>query len=236
MNKNLGFTFIELIIVFSIIMLVSVLSIGQFNSFLDTNYIEVHSQEIYEVIDSLDSAVKKGEIYDYSLFFSTGSWYMYSVNNTGPYTISFNPTPDYFWYSGTVISNSTDPWVTLSLKTYDGIKIEKNVLYISTWSYNIWFWKNRDYTLKTSFSWTGWNSIFLKFYSEDNLISQKIIEKRLILEGIKDTGGNILPWIILKNINNKKTLTESWWTTLYNKVDLFFSRGWIGKVLEITNQ
>lgn len=234
MNKNLGFTFIELIIVFSIIMLISVVSIGQFNNFLDTNYIEVHTEEIFEVIDDLDSLVKDGEIYDYTLSFSSGAWYSYSINNNGPYTISLLPISDNFWFSWTVVSNSTNSWIILSLKTYDGIKIDKNVLYASTWSYEVWFWKNRDYTLRSSFSWTGWNSIFLKFYSEDNLFSQKIDEKKLILEAIKDKNGNILTWIIIKNINNKKTL--SLWATTYNKVDLFFSRNWVEQVLEITNQ
>lgn len=237
MKNNYGFTFVEIIVVLSIMLLISFASIGQFNNFLSTNYLEVNTQEISSVIQDLDTSVKNGKIYDYTMYFSSWSWFTYSVNNYWPYIISFIPKTDYFWYSWTVISNSTNTWIILTLKTFDGEKMDKSITYVSTWVYDVWFWKTTKYSFLSDFSWVSGNSMFLKFYSVDNIASQKIIEKRLILEAIntkEDMTWISFTWIILKNVNNKKTLILSWSTEEYNEIFLLFDRNDTKKTLHIT--
>ncbi len=84
-NKNLGFTIIELLVVISIVILFSGLSIGYYNSFTQKQNLERGQQLL---LNTLELAQKKASVGDLTPDISCQNFVGYRVNF--PDTVSFN--------------------------------------------------------------------------------------------------------------------------------------------------
>ena len=222
------FTFIELVVVITIIILIS--STGVIYFFKQVSSLKIASDigKIIDIVDNLDSQVDSKKILDYEIFINNNSlWFTWSINNLWLDNYQ-NLNMDFETWTWTISSNS---WTIL--KIYSWIKFQEEKIIDSSWKYSYSFLRKYNSKILAYYSWSTLNNIFINYFSPDNLIINN--ENKLELTWINtksDKTWNNYNNIIIQNINWKKSIIPNWWSWI-NKVYLFFEREWVEKFIEI---
>lgn len=200
-KNNLWFTFIEILVVISILAIVSAFSISSFNKSFERQSLKSEINIFADTIKNLDNDIWVS-ITDYNLYILTGSYYYYYTNNLYKNTIQD--------ISFTSMSGSSFTWM---IKTNDTIKNDMNLqIYFNTKKINTtsvsstgtFFydistkWK---YEFKTFIGELSLNPISLEFFSKTD------IKKPIDVMNIKDEFWNTYTWVIIKNNLWKKVFT-----------------------------
>ena len=232
-----AFTFIELIIVISIMILITTSSVFYFLDFVKNKEVGQKIQILEDNLTKLDKDVSNYKIFDYEVIFDINThswWYISYINNfdinNSQYIDSFN--------------SLTWSWVIKFLWSWTGsIKIYKKDKFIyKTWitssdTINYDFNQEISYKIKSTLTWETLNDIWINYYSEDNLKPEK--NNLLNLTDIntkKDKSWTNITKLIITNIWWKKVF-YSW--SLSNKITddnifLFFESNWVEKFIKIT--
>lgn len=230
MISKRAFTFIEIIVVVSIMAVVSVSSVFYFDRFIQSQTTKSVITSFSSEIDFLDSQIQQGKIYDYEISLGVGKFFTYSFDNYKKERAYFFNT-DYSSWRIDLKTNITNPSTGWSLRIYGNEKIQeiKDIKAIDTTNTLLKYKKN---TFTSSFSWSTWNTLVSEYYSQDNLFLGE--EKNITLSSIntqQDKLGQSFTWIILKNKDSKKEIF--WSGTKLETVFLFFKRGEFETYLEI---
>jgi prepilin-type N-terminal cleavage/methylation domain-containing protein len=227
MTKN-AFTLIELLVVITIITLLTSSWVIYFFRQVSSIQIASEIEEVVDIIDDLDSKIDNKKILDYNIYINKNSlWFTWSINNlwlNNSQSLNLNFTT----WNWTITSNSGTV-----LKIYSWIKFQENKIIDSSWKYSYNFLKNTDSKILASLSWSSLNSIYINYYSPDNIIKNS--ENKLELININSKSDKSWTWynnIIIKNLNWKKSIKWNTWWEL-NKIHLFFEREWVEKFVEI---
>jgi len=208
-NKN-WFSFIELIIVISIIAIISVFWISSFSDQIDSLKAKNVLSEVSYDIKDLDNKVANREIFDYELEFIKNKKY-YLVNENifdQDFSLKLDNLNDNTWiweisFSGVIFWS----WI---IKYYEDIKFQKleEIAYNKsfTWVFN----KAKNYKITWSFSGSVLNTLFIKYFD---------LDKNYKLIRIDPNIWPDLPQIKLKNILWKK---QFWNNSSINKIVLTF--------------
>lgn len=227
MSKK-AFTFIELLVVITIIVLIS--STGVIYFFKQVSSLNVSSEidKVIDIVDNLDSEIENKKILDYNIYIKNNDfWLTWSINNLW-INNSQNLNMNFDTWTWIITSNS---WTYL--KIYWWIKLYKTVQVDSSNNYSYNFWNNVDSKIESSYSWSILNEVFINYYSPDNI--KKNNEDRLELTNINtksDKSWTSYNSLEIKNINWKKIIIPNWWSDI-NKIYLFFERWWVEKFIEI---
>jgi|GEM_PF-1269357 len=81
MISKRAFTFIEIIVVVSIMAVVSVSSVFYFDRFIQSQTTKSVITSFSSEIDFLDSQIQQGKIYDYEISLGVGKFFTYSFDN-----------------------------------------------------------------------------------------------------------------------------------------------------------
>ncbi len=234
MNKILkAFTYIELIVVITIITLLSSTWVFYFNDFVKNQELTLKVNTIEEEFKDLDKKIKNNEIFDYETQLSTSTWskwYVYYINN---FDILYNQKIDFdsINWSGTLSTNWNNS-LTWSLKLY-----KKHKLYTSAvrqWDTNQDFSLIDEpfYKIVWTLSWEVLNDIYVNYFDEDNIFPEK--NNLLILQSINtktDKTWTGINNIVIKNIWWTKSIIWDW--NNYNELYLFFENNWKEKFIRI---
>ena len=225
-NKIFAFTLIELIVVISIIMILSSSGVVYFFDFIWSQKLKQELEIIKEDFKELDKDIKNYNIFDYSLYLNTITWWLAYTY----YTNIFDTN------NSQIINFDSNSWtwiIEVNWWVWDlwNIKISKNKKFfvneIIPWNNSFsWSFLDEDnYKVSWYLSWTIINDIWIKYFSVSNLDKKKW--SFLELTGIFWLPNKWLPkYTSLKitNIWNKKEFFWDW--TPLNKVYLFFERDW----------
>lgn len=224
-KQTSGFTFIELIVVISIISLLSVNSIFYFNDFIWKQELSYDISQLESNINDLDLEIKNQKSFDYSLYFEKGSyWYTISQNNIWN-DIKQEITFDTITWSGMINLSPAliDIW---EIKIYKWHK--KIQQFIQNWSESIDIKVDDTMEILWTFSWSTLNSLRLAFFDIDketeikNTFILDILDKNLVSQNSL-TIENI-SWSKIYNWNN---------TTLEKPIYIVFEKNWIESTLEL---
>ncbi len=224
-----AFTFVEIIVVVSIMWIMSIASVFYFDNFTQSQTLKSVISSFSSEIIFLDSQVQQGKIYDYEI--SLGGWkfFTYSFDNYKKERAYFNT--DYFSGSIDLKTNITDSLVGWNIRIYGDEKIQEEK-YLQATGILTSFLKYKKNTFVSSFSWRQGNTIVSEYYSQENLFSTA--EKNILLSSMntkQDKTGQSFTWVLIKNKDNKKEIFWDW--VNLNKVFLFFKRGEYETYLEI---
>lgn len=235
MNKK-AFTFIELVVVITIIILISSSWVIYFFRQVSSLKLASEIEKLLNIVDKLDSEVDSRKILDYSINIGTSSnklGFFYTTNNLWlDYRQELNMNFDTWTW---ILSTNLSTWNNYTFKIYSWIKFQwKNIIDSSdTYEYN--FLENINYKIIWTLSWSVLNNIYINYYSSDNLIQDN--ENKLELININSKSDKT--WISynsleIKNLNWKKSIIPDWWSDI-SKIYLFFEREWVEKFVEIKN-
>ncbi len=191
MKNPRGFTFIELLIVVSIVSIIGVFSISSFWNFFKNQDNSAFLWKLNDVIDVLDFQVKKWEMTSYSLWFESWAQGIYVSKDFYKKDNALTLTAFDFEVMSWSISWWTWEWL---LKSYYNSKFEN-------WYYSSW-------TTKLSFSLT--NPYMVENIELYSSIDGKDVNSFEIILFNKDDSN------IDKNI---KVSYLSWWA-LFNKIEI----------------
>ena len=235
MNKK-AFTFIELVVVITIIILISSSWVIYFFRQVSSLKLASEIEKLVNIVDKLDSEVDSRKILDYSINIGTSTnklGFFYTTNNLWlDYRQELNMNFDTWTW---ILSTNLSTWNNYTFKIYSWIKFQwKNIIDSSdTYEYN--FLENINYKIIWTLSWSVLNNIYINYYSSDNLIQDN--ENKLELININSKSDKT--WISynsleIKNLNWKKSIIPDWWSDI-SKIYLFFEREWVEKFVEIKN-
>lgn len=168
------FTFIELVIVISIITLIWFSWVFYFNDFVKKTELENKLNTLKDDLLSLDKNIENYKISDYELNFNTSTWtlwYTTYINNfdlNNNQYINFNSNT----WSWIIWTNwwLNDSW---KIKLYKKHKLFVNET--NSWNYIMNFNFNTEpyYKIYGSFSWETLNDINVSYFNEENLYPEK---------------------------------------------------------------
>lgn len=230
MLSKFAFTFIEIMVVISIISIVSFTSVFYFNDFIDSQEIKGILHNFSSQVELFDAETEQGKIYDYEVFLWKGSFFAYSLNNYKKERVFFSNLN----YNSSNISLKVNwgAWNPWSLKIYGDEKIQENQYLDITNIYTKDISKFKNYSFDSSLSWEIVNELWISYYSIDNISNKE--EKKVILSFInseENKGGTSFSWVIIKNKNNIKEIF--WDGQKLEKIFLFFRRWEKESYLEI---
>ena len=228
MSWKLGFTFIELIVVMSIIALLSVNSVFYFHDFIWKQELSYDISQLDSLINTLDTNIKKQKSFDYTLTFDKNS-YWYSVSqNTIWNNISQNATFDTVSWTGIInlTPSSTEIW---EVKVYKWLKKIEHLT--KNWSSSIEV-KVEDTThILWTLSWSTLNKITL-WYFDTNTNAE--LNHTLIVD-IKDITETSYDSINIRNISGNKMYLFGT-TKITPPIFITFEKNWIESILELNNK
>lgn len=224
------FTFIEIIISLSIIILLSGTSIYYFDSFSKKQKLEFDIEKLEDDIKYLDSKVKNREILDYELDIKKDSYfYAYSYNKK---INTYYQDLDIIWaFSWEIKTNDLLGWKVWAVKIYKNNKISEEIYLDSKETYPIDIWENKEISIYSYISWSYINPIEIKNLSLNDLLEENLTNIYEI-NTKEDKSWTDLDNIIIKNINNIKKIEDQDWNKL-ETVYLFFEKNSIEKSLKL---
>lgn len=229
-KNNLWFTFIEILVVISILAIVSAFSISSFNKGFERQSLKSEINIFADTIKNLDNDISVN-ITDYNLYLLTGSYYYYFTNNLYKNTtqsISFTSMSgsSFTWTIKTndIVKNDMDLQIYFNTKKINTTSISST----GSFFYNILTkWK---YEFRSSIGELSLNPISLEFFSKTD------IKKPIDVTSIKDELWNTYTWVIIKNNLWKKVFTTMNGLVINDKLDINFEM--IGSTwsLQLTNK
>jgi len=230
----IAFTYIELIVVISII---TILSSSWVYYFLDLAKNQELNQKINTINDNINDLEKKiinYSIFDYEIRFSTANWWLWYINyiNNFDNTYNQNINLNLINWSWTLWTNwnSSQEW---NLIIYKNIKLYVNVIRQSDSLYNYYFNEKQFYKIIWTLSWETLNEIDIRYFAEDNVYPEK--NNSLSLKTINTKEDKSWTGIInlsIINIWGNKSLLWDWVNT--NEVYLFLELDWKEGFIKIT--
>lgn len=213
-TNKFWFSFIEIIIVVMLISITTTTGMYYFQDFLQKQESNIHIQNVYHTIESLDKKVKNKEISDYTVYLKN-NYYTISQNN--------------LWVENPIVyQNNSASTGLFQLKNLDQSKVfqytllknnkkieEKNIL----WNQKIIF----DYKNNTmKIQWKLWDD-FLNILEVSHLES----EENLQIINILDKNNNSSNSLIIQNIWWLKKYKD-WqsWNILDTPIEIFFEYNW----------
>ncbi len=227
MKKNkFWFTFIELVVVISILLLISGYTITSFSKNLDSQSLLSEVNLINIKTSWLDKDIWK-EITDYSLYLQTGSFYYYTTNN---YYRDILNEISFLWWTWTLKINHT--WIetlTNNVKILFKNKIlSENNLFL-TWTLQLDVSQIWNYYIKTQNEKWTLNDIFINYFSQINE------DRQINLASIIDEDNNSYTWIVIKNwLGQTKEFYDFSWNKIDKKIILTFENENTQTNLELT--
>lgn len=229
-KNNLWFTFIEILVVISILAIVSAFSISSFNKGFERQSLKSEINIFADTIKNLDNEIWVS-ITDYNIYLLTGSYYYYYTNNLYKNTIQY--------ISFTSMSGTSFTW---TIQTNDTVKTDMDLqIYFNTkkinatsvsstgaFLYNIstkWKYEFRSFIGELSL-----NPISLEFFSKTD------IKKPIDVTSIKDDLWNTYTWVILKNNLWKKTFTTMTGMIINQKLNINFEMIGSADSLQLMNK
>lgn len=216
-KNNFWFTFIEILVVISILALVSSFSISSLNKGFEKQSLKSEINIFSDTIKNLDNDLGIN-ITDYKLYLLTGSYYYYYTNNL------YKNTTQYI--SFTSMSGSSFTW---TIKTNDTLKNDMRIdIYMnekqnnstnlsSTWEFIYKMSRKWKYEFRSFIGASSLNQISLEFFSKTD------IKKPINIISIQDDIGNSYTWVIIKNnLWWKKIFTNMAETDIIKKLHLDF--------------
>ena len=230
-----AFTFIELIIVISIIILISSTWVIYFFKQVSGLKINSEIENIVDIIDNLDSQVYSKKILDYKINIDKNNNKLGFIYNTNNLWLDYKQylNLDFETWTWILSTDLTSTWSSYSFKIYSGIKFQWKYIIDGSDTISKNFNKNINSKIVATLSWNTLNDIYVNYYSPDNIIQNN--ENKLELTWIYNN--NNKTWtnynnIIIQNINWKKSIIPNLGSWI-NKVYLFFEREWVEKFIEI---
>lgn len=206
------FSFIELIIVVSILSIIATFSLSSLSSNFEKQALWNEIWLLRENLINLENALGK-DITDYEVYIQTGSFYYY-YSNKNYKKISQNIT--FLGYTGTITTNDTVK-NDLDIAQYFNDKKQWNFSFSSTWSYVFWFSPIWKYRMETTGIDTILNTINIEYYTQIDT------KKMLQLDSIKDASNNTYTGIIIKNLMWwSKKIESMTWQTLSRPIEINF--------------
>lgn len=199
MIKNkYGFTFIEIIIVVSILIMISALSIDSFWKNFEKVSLWNEVNLLNNKISKLDNDILSN-ITDYKIYLFTWTWWYFYYYENSLYK-NINQFISINWFTWKITTNDISK-NTLDLNIYINWKKNQNTSLSSTWVFEYNFSNNSDYMIN-SYIWSNnLNKIYLEYFSKIDK------EKLIYLEEIKDELLNSYTWIIISN--------KIWWKRIF---------------------
>lgn len=225
-KQKKAFTLIELLLVTTILILLSVSWIFYFNDFISGLQLKTSINKTKNYIKTYDDRIKNKDLVDYEIHFKKNSYWFYDYENIfdtdKKQKISSINFKTWSWVINTTETNS-EAW---EIKIFwDNNFINKKFLdaskkfnYLFTWSLN--------YKISSKISWKEINNINLNYFSLNNIINLAEINSQ------PDKGGVSYNNFVIKNIWWKKKIYHN--STELNKIFLFFENtNWKQEILEI---
>jgi len=192
-------------------------------------------EKVVDIVDNLNSEVETKKILDYSINIDQNTnklGFYYTVNNLWlDYRQELNM--DFETWTWILSINKVSAWDNYTFKIYSWIKFQWKNIIDATDSYEYNFLENINYKIVWTLSWTTLNSIYINYYSPDNLVIDN--ENKLELIWIYDNNNKTetnYDSVEIKNLNWKKYIIPDWWIDIW-KIYLFFEREWVEKFVEI---
>jgi len=224
-KSNFWFTFVEIVLVISILVLTSTFAINEFSKNFEKQSILREINLINIKLSDLDKNVWKS-ITDYSLYLYTWSFYHYTTNTF--YKDILNEI-SFLWWTGTLKTNYiwSSSWSN-NAKIFFKNKFLKEVSLSFSGSLKMDFSKVWNYFIKSE-NTTKLNDIFINYFSQ--IDENKII----VLTSIKDENENSYTWIIIKNgLWFSREILDNNWNKIDTKIILTFENNWLEANLELT--
>lgn len=172
MNKK-WFTFIELLVVITIIWLLGSWWAIHFSKQIESLKLSNELKEIEGILTELDIKIQKREILDYAIDFSLPAHekgFIYNTNRKWAKILQ-DASFDSQNKSITFATNSIDVWKQYSIDMYSGIKFQNSFVYDVTENQTKDIWEKKSYIFHSSFSWSIMNDVGIHYYSNENVIN-----------------------------------------------------------------
>ncbi|MCP4522734.1 MAG: prepilin-type N-terminal cleavage/methylation domain-containing protein [Candidatus Gracilibacteria bacterium] len=197
MNTNKAFTFIEILVVITIISIISINSSLYFFDFIGKKELSYDISKFEDEIQQLDYQVKNQEIFDYKISLSNESLgYKIDKNNIGngnTQQVIFNPENKYATIE--LEPKGDSPW---ELKIYQEHKKILQTVLNGQDSYTIDIKKNSH--IHSSFSGNILNNTTLGYFESDNRNPEKLTQ----IINITDNNNTSTNSLTIENIAGKK--------------------------------
>ncbi|MDP2090387.1 MAG: hypothetical protein Q8K30_02210 [Candidatus Gracilibacteria bacterium] len=230
---KLAFTYIELIVVITIITLLSSTGVFYFNDFVKNQELTLKVNTIEDNLKDLDKKIKNNEIFDYEIQLntSTGSkGYVTYVNN---FDIPYNQKIDFNSVNGSgTLSTNGNSSLTGSLKLYKKHKLYTSAVRQGNTNQDFSLLDEPFYKIVGTLTGEVLNDIYINYFDEDNIFLEK--NNLLILIAINsesDKTGTGINSIVIKNIGGTKTILGD--GNNYNELYLFFENNGKEKFIRI---
>lgn len=224
-NCNSGFTFVEIIVVITIIALLSVNSVFYFNDFIWKQELSYDISQLESNIIDLDADIKNQKSFDYSLYFNKNSyWYSISQNSIWN-NIKQNVIFDTITWIAKInlIPSSIEIWEIVIYKWHKKIQqLTRN------WSEDLDIQIEDTIHVLWSLSGSTLNKLTLQYFDLDK---ESELKNTYILD-IIDSNDTSYDSLKIENISgNKKYLSGSQLMT--PPIEIFFEKNWIESILEL---
>lgn len=224
--KRKGFTYIELLVVITIITFLSASWTYYFNDFIKNKELEQKIITIENDFQELENKIKDYSIYDYEIILNTSSWWLWYISYVNNFDLPYN---QYINFNSNTWSwslwtnwNSSQQW---NLKIYKNIKLYISTIIQSDTFYNYDFNDDQFYKIIWTLSWETLNEINIKYFTENNFKQEdNNIFKLTEINTKSDKSGTNITNLSIKNIWWNKTINWDW--NDINEVYLFFEYNW----------
>ena len=162
-SRGLAFTFIELLVVISILAILMTWSIAYFGDFADTMTLKNELSRIKDTIDIENWKIANKEIFDYKIEFLQDKNYYLIYENVvlNDITIKFDSLNSWIWsFSFSWVSSWT--WIIKYYKWYKFQK-KKEIAYNESFTWDLS--EKNNYKITWSFSWKTLNTIIFDYYN-----------------------------------------------------------------------
>ena len=217
------FSFVEIIVVVSILAVISWFSITSMNTNFEKQALYSEVSNVKNTLKNLDDTLWK-EITDYDFYLLTGSRYYYYTNRNYK---TLNQSVSLSWNNWTIQTNDTIK-NSLDLNIFFNDKKVNNYSFSSTGSFSGSFTSTGRYKMNTVYTDYDLNTIYINSYTYFDT------KKDINLSKIEDGSGNIYTWITIKNSIGK---TREYYTNtgiiISTPIKLTFEFKWIPIELKI---
>ncbi len=216
-----GFTFVEILIVVSIIAILSVATFSSFFGFIERQDWEGKITVFKEKLLDFDSQIQKKEILNYTIDILTGSGYTFETDTKS----SFYSLWDIDFSRGIfAFTWNIDTSSTIKIENINGGKytLDQFVAWWIVYSGSFQIWKDQLYTIYVDGKQK--NSVGISYYWVSDTSNDS---KNIILSSVwsnSDKSWTSYSGVVLKNSFGKKSLETLSWVSL-STVSLFFEKG-----------
>lgn len=217
-----AFTFIEIIVVVTIIALISTGGFFYFASFLWQKDIITQVEQIEAFLDEKHSDIQRVNISNFTMDFSLWKGAIYDINNDGV-SYSYFQNVDFDTGDFGVVNYGSGVY-SWNVKVFADNKLSDNILFSPAWVIPFTFTGSSSYILHAYEDWLLTNTLWAMYYSDENLENNP--DKFLLLGEINmrsDKSWTSFSEVSLHETPAGKVILGS--GSILESVYLFFTRG-----------